>query len=252
MFIASCASILPEKFADMEYPANFASADETSSGKIIFTDASKGGKNIDDAKNARTPSCSSSDVVVAVKKGIKYPVSNPLLAFRGGKAEKGTLNFFFMPFVGNDSHLSRNRYRAYLTVGGVRQELKQNILIFAYKKDRAYLKRSFVLNGLSYRFQDAFSDSYVKYPYMFGEVSGSQGVYKIFAVDENAKYEKRFLSNSIINGNGGFLVFFEGSLVARFSKTDYTLYGNTDGNASREIVAVVSSIFRFIEENEKR
>ena len=236
IFFTSCVSLTHEKFTDETYPSNIIFPDETANGNIFY-------ENENLSKN---------DLKIQIKKGIKYSVSNPLLALSGNTAENGSFNFFFNPFSGDDGNFMKQKYKVNFTVDGVEQKIKQTVLIYKDNRGRQYIKRFFTVNGASYKFQNSISNLYVKYPYMFCEITKGDNIYKIFTVGENFNSEKRFIDQGIKNENQNYIVILNGTAVASFTKKEYRLYTQNSQEMLKKSIAIISSVFRFIEENEKK
>lgn len=261
---SSCVSLAQDKFIDDAYPAETVLSAETEilSGKIFYGDSDSGKAKSNSKKSYETSGneAGGNDLKIRIKKGMKYPVSNPLLALNGSKTENGSVNVFFSPFSGEDGNMMKNRYKAFLTFGGVEKKLNQSVLLYKDSRGRQYIKKTFKSGGISYKFQNSFSDIYVKYPYMFCEIQDGKKIYKVFAVDENWRsgsdsesVEKRFVTQGIRNEKQKYIVVSGNSIVADFTRSEYTLYPRDSESAAvlKESIAVVLSVFRFIEENEK-
>lgn len=262
---SSCVSLAQDKFIDDAYPAETVLSSETEilSGKIFYEDSDSKSETESKGKESAETSgkeIGGNDLKIRIKKGMKYPVSNPLLALNGSKTENGSVNVFFSPFSGEDGNMMKNRYKAFLTFGGVEKKLNQSVLLYKDSRGRQYIKKTFKSGGISYKFQNSFSDIYVKYPYMFCEIQDGKKIYKVFAVDENWRsgsdsesVEKRFVTQGIRNEKQKYIVVSGNSIVADFTRSEYTLYPRDSESAAvlKESIAVVLSVFRFIEENEK-
>lgn len=261
---SSCVSLAQDKFIDDAYPAETVLSSETEilSGKIFYEDSDSKSETESKGKESAETSgkeIGGNDLKIRIKKGMKYPVSNPLLALSGAKTENGSMNVFFTPFSGEDGNMMKNRYKAFLTFGGVEKKLNQSVLLYKDSRGRQYIKKTFKSGGISYKFQNSFSDIYVKYPYMFCEIQDGKKIYKVFAVDENWRsgsdsesVEKRFVTQGIRNEKQKYIVVSGNSIVADFTRSEYTLYPrDSEGSAVlKESIAVVLSVFKFIEENE--
>lgn len=95
---------------------------------------------------------------------------------------------------------------------------------------------------------------------MFCEIQDGKKIYKVFAVGENWQSgsdsesgEKRFITQGIKNESQKYVVVSGNSIAADFTKSEYNLYPADSESAAvlKESIAVVLSVFRFIEENEK-
>lgn len=262
---SSCVSLAQDKFIDEAYPSETVLSAETEilSGKIFYEDSDNKSETESKSKNSAETSgkeIGGNDLKIRIKKGMKYPVSNPLLALSGAKSENGSMNVFFTPFSGDDGNMMKNKYKAFLTVGGVEKKLSQSVLVYKDNRGRQYVKKTFKSGGVSYKFQNSFSDFYVKYPYMFCEIQDGKKIYKVFAVGENWQSgsdsesgEKRFITQGIRNESQKYVVVSGNSIAADFTKSEYNLYPADSESAAvlKESIAVVLSVFRFIEENEK-
>lgn len=264
---SSCVSLAQDRFIDEAYPSEAVLPDpaEIVSGKIFY-EARGGGKNKAKSRSRKSgetvdEGTDENDLKIRIKKGMKYPVSNPLLALSGSKTENGSMNVFFTPFSGDDGNMMKNKYKAFLTVGGVEKKLSQSVLVYKDSRGLQYIKKTFKSGGVSYKFQNSFSDFYVKYPYMFCEIQDGKKLCKVFAVDENYKSgfgsesgEKRFITQGIRNESQKYVVVSGNSIAADFTKSDYNLYPADSESAAvlKESIAVVLSVFRFIEENENK
>lgn len=204
IFFISCTSLSQDKFIDENYPSEFLESENSDvvSGKVFY----------ENNQNHTEYEIDLDDIKIRIKKGIKYPVSNPLLALSDVKAENGSLNVFFRPFSGGDSNLLKNKYKVFLTIDEAEQKLKQSFLIYKDNRGKQYIKKTFKVGNVSYKFQNSFSDFYVEYPYMFCEITNGDEIYKVFAVDEDYQNnsdsksgEKRFISQGIKNKN---MLFF--------------------------------------------
>ena len=236
LFFASCVSLATEPFSDDTYPTDITLSAETARGCLFYGD--EGGQ------------VSGHDMRIRIKNGRAYPVSNPLLALDGLTAEGGALNFLFGLFSGDDGHLRKQSYKAYLTVDGDEQVLKRSMLLYKDERGRQYIKRSFTADGTRYTFQHSFSDFFVAYPYMFCELQNGDDTYKVFAVDGQAGYEKRFVTQGILNERQQYVIFRGNALVARFTRTGYVLYATDSPAVLKKSIAVIAGVFRFIAERE--
>lgn len=250
--LSSCTSLSQDKFIDENYPSEFLESENSDvvSGKIFY----------ENNQNHTEYKIDINDLTIRIKKGIKYPVSNPLLALSDVKAENGSLNVFFRPFSGDDGNLKKQKYKAFLTIDGVEKKINQSVIIYKDNRGKQYIKKTFKIGEVSYKFQNSFSDFYVEYPYMFCEITNGDKIYKVFAVDEDYQSnlssksgEKRFISQGIKNENQKYIVVLGNSIIAEFTKSEYKIYQTTDGNVPnlKKSVAIILSMFRFIEEDEK-
>lgn len=226
--IISCTSLSQDKFIDETYPYEAISPTESENigGKIFY----ESNENLNEDK------ITTDDLIIKIKKGIKYPVSNPLLALSDIKIEKGALNVFFNFFSGEDGNLMKYKYKAFMTINSIERKINQSILIYKDNRGRQYIKKTFKIKNVTYKFQNSFSDFYTEYPYMFCEITNGEKIYKVFAINENQKY----------------VIILDNNIVADFTKSEYKLYNANSENSTilKESIAIILSTFNFIEKNE--
>lgn len=236
LLFASCVSLATEPFSDDTYPADITLSDETARGSLFYGD--------------EDGPLSAHDMRIRIKTGRAYPVSNPLLALNDITAEGGALHFLSGFFSGDDGHLRKQPYKAYLTVDGDEQVLKQSMLLYKDERGRQYVKRSFTADGTRYIFQNSFSDFFVAYPYLFCELQNGNDSYKVFAVGGQEGGEKRFVAQGILDDSQQYVIFRGNALVARFTRNDYVLYAADSPAVLKKNIAVIAGVFRFIAEQE--
>jgi len=237
ILFTACVGFVQNGITDKTYPADIVFLPAAVEGRIFYGN--------------KTERLAENDLNIKIKNGIRYPVSDPLLALSGVTAEKGRLNLFFNPFSGDDGNLKKNKYTVYFTISEIEQKIKQSILIYSDSRGRQYIKQSFKANGIFYTFRNSFSNSFVQFPYMFCEIKKGKNIYEVFAVDKNSVYEKRFLEEGILDENREYFIFSNNILAARFTKTGYTVYLRDSESVLKKSIAVILSIFKFIEESEQ-
>ena len=249
--LISCTSLSQDKFIDETYPYEAISLteSETIGGKIFY----------ENNKNFNEDKITTDDLIIKIKKGIKYPVSNPLLALSDIKIEKGAMNVFFNFFSGEDGNLMKYKYKAFMKINNIERKINQSILIYKDNRGRQYIKKTFKIKNVTYKFQNSFSDFYTEYPYMFCEITNGEKIYKVFAINENSQNvsdsesgEKKFISQGIKNENQKYVIILDNSIVADFTKSEYKLYNSNSENSTilKESIAIILSTFNFIEKNE--
>lgn len=258
----SCTSLSQDKFIDETYPEKiyFLSETEFTNGKIIYENKHKqSSENFDRKINEKK---NNTDLKISVKNGMKYPVSNPLLALDDITVKDGSLNVFFTPFSGEDRNLIKCKYKVFFTIANNEEELNQSILIYKDNRGRQYLKKTFKVGNVSYKFQNSFSNFYVKLPYMFCEIANGNNIYKVFAVDnldenylnvfDSKVGEKRFIEQCLKNKNQKYAIVLNDSLVASFTNSEYKLYAPDSEDFLKKSIVIILSIFRFIENYESK
>ena len=110
ILFTACVGFVQNGITDKTYPADIVFLPAAVEGRIFYGN--------------KTERLAENDLNIKIENGIRYPVSDPLLALSGVTAEKGRLNLFFNPFSGDDGNLKKNKYTVYFTISEIEQKIK--------------------------------------------------------------------------------------------------------------------------------